>query len=196
MGPEHSDKDEVNTADNKQRVNDYIARYPGSHLRKISKELSLAMGNLQYHVNLLEKGGLINSRRMNFRKVYYAVSIFGERHKAILAVLRQETPREIILYLIENPGATQTDISAHLGFAPSSVSWHMSRLIDIDLIRSHKDGRFIKYDIVGDVKEITAFLKSYYPRIWEKLSSRLVDLFLDVASVSRSQEEKGDPYIG
>ena len=196
MGPEHSDKDEMNTADNKQRVHDYIIRYPGSHLRKISKELSLAMGNLQYHVNLLEKGGLINSRRMNFLKVYYAVSIFGERHKDILAVLRQETPREIILYLIENPGATQTDISAHLGFAPSSISWHMSRLIDIGLIRSHKDGRFIKYNIVGDIREITAFLKSYYPRIWEKLSSRLADLFLDVASASRSQEEKGDPYIG
>jgi predicted transcriptional regulator len=195
LGREHSDKDELNTTDNKQRVYEYIIRYPGSHLRKISKDLSLAIGNVQYHVNLLEKNGLIKSRRMNFLKVYYAVSIFGERHEAILAVLRQETPREIVLYLIENPEATQTDISAYMGFAPASINWHMSRLIEIGLIRGHKDGRFIKYDIVGDVKEITAFLKSYYPRIWEKLSSRLADLFLDIAAASRSQEEKGDPYV-
>lgn len=192
MGREHPDRDEANTTDNKQRIYDYIIKYPGSHLRKVSKDLTLAMGNVQYHLNLLEQNGLIKSRRINFRKVYYAVSIFPERHESILAALRQETPRDIVLYLIENPGATQTEISTHLGFAAPSISWHMSRLIEIGLVRSHKDGRFVKYDIVGDVKEIIAFLKSYYPTIWEKLSDRLADLFLDIAAGSRSQKETGE----
>lgn len=196
MDNEHTDKardeDQTGPTDNKQRVYEYIVRYPGSHLRKIGKDLSLAMGNIQYHLNLLEKNGSIKSRRINFRKVYYAASILPERHESILAILRNETPRDIVVYLIENPSATQTEIVDHMAFAAPTISWHMSRLIEMGLVYSHKDGKFVKYDIVGDAKDITAFLKSYYPSIWEKLSGRLADIFLDIASASRSQEEPNE----
>jgi len=37
--------------------------------------------------------------------VYYTVSILGKRNEDILAILQQETPCEIILYLIGNPGS-------------------------------------------------------------------------------------------
>jgi predicted transcriptional regulator len=185
---DHLNKRE-NSTDNKQRICDYIRTYPGSHLRKISKDLNIAIGNIQYHLFLLEKGGSIKSRRINFRKVYYAASILGERHESILAILRQETPRDILLYLIENPHATQIEIAARMGFASPTVSWHMSRLIEIGLIAGHKEGKFVKYEILGDAKDVTTFLKSYYPAIWEKLSNRLADLFLDIAAASRSHDE-------
>ena len=178
---------------NRDLIHRYIQNFPGSHLRKISKELSLGMGDTQHHLNILENTGFVKSRRISIYKVYYDVSVFEERHESILAVLQQETPRSILLYLIENPGASQGEIAAHVGFSAPTVNWHMSRLMQIGLVESRKDGRFVKYVIVGDLKEITQLLKSYYPTIWNKLSNRLVDLFLDISATS-VHNRNGDEY--
>src|SRR5262245_1290559 len=114
--------------DNKTRIYEYIRNTPGSHLRKISKELEIALGDTQYHLDMLQKSGSIKSKRMGIYKVYFNVSILEGRDESILATLQQETPREIILYLVEKPGATQGEIAHHIGFSQSTIKWHMSNL--------------------------------------------------------------------
>ncbi len=94
-------------SDNRGRIYDYIKDHPGTHLRKLSKNLALAIGDIQHHLGVLDKLGLIKSRRKGMYKVYYTVAILGKRDEDILAVLQQETPREIILFLVENPGSIQ-----------------------------------------------------------------------------------------
>ncbi len=66
----------------------------------------------------------------------------------------------------------------------------MSNLINVGLVTSHKEGRFVKYFIDGDVNDIIGLLKSYYPTIWNKLSGRLAELFLDLASASRPEDSR------
>jgi len=51
----------VPTSDNKQRIYSYIKDNPGSHLRRISQKLLIAMGDIQYQLKFLEKSGLIKS---------------------------------------------------------------------------------------------------------------------------------------
>ena len=192
----HNNKVEQEQAvkNNRDLIYQYIQRYPGSHLRKISKELSLGMGDIQHHLCVLENAGLIKSRRISIYKVYYEVSVFEERNESILAILRQETPRSILLYLIENPDASQSEIAAHVRYSAPTVNWHMSRLMQIGLVESRKDGRFVKYVIIGDLKEITQLLRSYYPTVWSKLSNRLADLFLDISSAS-VRDKNGEEYL-
>jgi len=55
-------------------------------------------------------------------KTYYGASIFGERNEKISAILQQETPRDILLYLIENPGATHNQIASHKGFSGATIN--------------------------------------------------------------------------
>jgi predicted transcriptional regulator len=45
------------------RILDFIKENPSCHLRKIKKELNLAMGTVQYHLDRLEKAGRITSQR-------------------------------------------------------------------------------------------------------------------------------------
>ena len=180
------EKDQI-IRDNRGRIYDYIKNYPGTHLRKLSKELVIAIGDIQHHLGVLDKLGLIKSRRKGVYKVYYTVSILGKRDEDILAVLQQETPREIILYLVENPGSTQGEISSYISVTAPTINWHMSNLINIGLVTSHKEGRFVRYFIEGDVNDIIYLLKSYYPTIWSKLSDRLAELFLDLASTTRPE---------
>lgn len=162
---------------------------PGSHLRKISKELEIALGDTQYHLNTLQKSGSIKSKHMGIYKVYFSVSILEGRDESILAILQQETPRELILYLVEKPGATQGEIADHIGFSSSTINWHMSNLIEIGLVSSQKDKQAVRYYIKGSVKDIIDLLKLYHPKIWNRLSSRLADLFLDLSVISSKDME-------
>jgi DNA-binding transcriptional ArsR family regulator len=171
---------------NMQRICDYIRHNPGCHLRKIIKEFSIGMGNTMHYLILLEKEGFIKSKRMGMYKTYYTISDLGERHESILAVLQHETPRDIILFLIENPGATQGEIARHLSFTASTINWHMSRLIEIDLVYNTKEGRFMKYYLKGDVNDIIKLLKLYHSSIWSKLSDRVAQIFLDISEVSQA----------
>jgi DNA-binding MarR family transcriptional regulator len=184
---EQRKEEESHLQSNRDRIYQYIANNPGCHLRKISKDLDLAMGDTQYHLKTLEKTHLIKSRRIGVFRRYYPVSIYGERLESLLATLRQEVPRDIIVFLIENPGATQAELAKHQGFSPPTINWHMSRLIEIGLVSSHKEGKFLKYRIEGDIKDVTSILRRYYPSIWTKLSNRLADLFLDISAASRME---------
>ena len=170
--------------DNRSRIHEYIRNNPGSHLRRISKDLVIALGDTQYHLNILEKSGSVKSKRVGIYKVYYTFSILEERDESILAALQQETPREIIVYLVEHPGSTQVEIADHMDFSSPTINWHMSQLIETGIIRSQKERQFVRYYLDGDIKDITSLLKLYHPGVWSRLSSRLADIFLDLATTS------------
>ena len=176
---------------NKERIYQYIANNPGCHLRRIIKELGLAMGDTQHHLKMLEKTDLIKSRRIGVFRRYYPVSIFGERLQSLLAILGQEVPRDIILYLIENPGANQWEIAHYKNFSAPTINWHMSRLIENGLVCSRKQGKFVNYYVEWNLKDITSVLQRYYPSIWNRLSNRLADLFMDISAPSRMESNHG-----
>ena len=69
------------------------------------------MGDTQYQLYVLEKEGRIKSRRIGQHRHYYPVTILNEQHELILAFLRQETTRDILVYLIEHPGCTQQGLA-------------------------------------------------------------------------------------
>ena len=188
MSNDNNDKYDEETNEkitsNRERIYQYIKYNPGVHLRRISKELNLAIGNTLYNVNILEKSGMIKYRKWNMYKRYFVMSISDNRSQAILALLQQETTREIILFLIENPGSTQIEISKHISFSSPTVKWHMSRLIAMDVVYSSKGSKFIKYFLKGDVNDIISLMKVYHPSIWSKLASRLAEVFIELSSIS------------
>ena len=192
MDDEYEDdheKEYRNISSHKQRIYQYIRSNPGIHLRRIAKDLKLGMGNASYCLGLLETEGSIKSRRIRLYKTYYTVSSLAEKDEFLLAALQQETPRDIISYLIEKPGATQTDIAHLKSFTSSTINWHMSRLIEVGLVYSQKDGRFIRYYLKGDINDILSLMKSYHTSIWNRLSERLAHLFLSVSEGSPSQSK-------
>src|SRR3989304_5880210 len=102
---------------NKERILQYIQNNPGCHLRQIRNELDLSMGSVQYHSYQLQKGGKITSMRQGLYKLHFQSGTFEDHEKVLLQVLNQETPREIILYIIEQGDPTQTDVVKRLGIS-------------------------------------------------------------------------------
>jgi predicted transcriptional regulator len=92
------------------------------------------MGDTQYHLLILEKEGRIKSKRINNHKHYYPVTIPNEQNELILAFLRQETTKDILVYLMENPGSTQQALANFKNVSAPTIKWHMSRLIESELV--------------------------------------------------------------
>lgn len=177
------DSDDEGISENRQRIYEFIKNSPGVHLRMICRELELAMGATQHHLAILEKSGRIKSKRFNLYRHYYAAEVLDIQH-TLLAFLRQETARDILIYLIEHRDSTQSDIANFKNFSFPTISWHMSRLVESGIVSSRKDGKIIKYSMI-DVKSMASLVKIYHPNVWNKLTSRFADLFVDLSSVKK-----------
>ena len=154
----------------------FITEHPGAHLRKIRRELNLAMGVIQYHLYALEKERKIISRRRGFYKKFYPTLVFGDRELEIMDVLGQETERDLLLFLMQNPNASQKELSGYARVSPSSINWHMQRLSKARLIETAREGANVKYLVKVNRVEILTLLKNYHPAIWERWADRLADI--------------------
>ncbi|MBM2818942.1 MAG: hypothetical protein HW410_624 [Nitrosarchaeum sp.] len=175
--------DESNS--NSIKVLQYIQNNPGCYLRQVKRELTMSMGTIQYHLNLLEKNGRISSERRNLYKHYFPIGLFEQNEKDILKILNQETAREILMIILEKK-PTQTDIANIIQISSASVNWHIKRLIDFGLILEQKDGKFKRYALGVDSKNIISLMKNYHPNIWSIWSNRLAEMFL---SLSKEENE-------
>jgi len=148
--------------------------------------MDISMGTVQYQLNKLEKIGRISSTRRGLYKYYFSSGLFKEKEKEILQVLTHETARNILMYIIEQKAPTQTDIVENIRISARSISWHVRHLVDLQIIREIKDGRFKRYQLNQyDPNIIITLLKNYYPTVWDKWSVRVVEMFL---SLSESKE--------
>jgi DNA-binding MarR family transcriptional regulator len=94
--------------------------------------------------------------------------------------LSQETERDILLFLIQNPDATQKELSEYLRISPASINWHMRRLSETGLIEAKHDRTNVRYLIQDNRAEILALLKSYHPAVWDRWADRLANIILDM----------------
>ena len=169
-------------SENKLYIYKYIQNSPGVHLRKICRELGLAMGDTQYHLSILEKEGRIKSKIIGHHRHYYPVTISGEQNELILAFLRQETTRDILVYLMENPGSTQQALANFKNVSAPTIKWHMARLMESGLVIATRDGKVIKY-FIQDPRSLTSSLMNYMPVLWNSLVNRFAEKFLEISLV-------------
>ena len=163
----------------------FIQKNPGCYLRQIRKELSISMGSVQYHAYQLQKTGKITSSREGLYKVHFKSGAYQDHEKLLFRILNQETPREIILLIIEQKNPTQTDIVKKLRISAPSINWHVRRLIDLNLIDEVRDGKYKRYKLRDDSidsKYIEELLKTHHPNLWNKWSNRLVETFLSLSN--------------
>ena len=134
------------------------------------------MGVIQYHLYKLERERSILSVRHGLYKRFYADKGLGAQDREILNILSQETERDLVLYLIKNPLASQKELSEFARISASSTNWHMGRLSRAGFVQPRREGGFVFYTVSGDQARTLALLRSYHPRVWERWAERLADL--------------------
>jgi len=157
----------------KSKILDFIITNPSSHLRKIKKNLGFSMGTIQYYLAMLEKEGKIKSIKTKFYKNYYHVD---ESDEEILSVLNLDSPRSIVMYLIQHEPSTHKEIANGVGLSSSTVSWHMKRLIELQIVQTEYSGKYTIYNLI-DRDNVLINLKKYKSTTWNSMINNMTDVF-------------------
>jgi predicted transcriptional regulator len=124
--------------DTRKRIYSLIESTPGIHFREISRRLEIPMGVVEYHLHYLMKKDMIISRKEGRYKRYYTEGKVGSRDKKVLAFLRKEVPRKILMHLMLDPGARHRDIKEELGISGSTLTFHLKKMIKKDVVKEEE----------------------------------------------------------
>lgn len=131
---------------------DLIAINPGINLTTIRNELQLSQGAVSYHLQRLEKVGMIYSQKGIKERRYYPASMGYRKvedqsaQDEIRTILSNPTTQAIVENL-RGGERTQNQIVKEIGVTPSTVHWHMERLEHAGLIRKRREGRTVVYSL-------------------------------------------------
>jgi predicted transcriptional regulator len=119
----------------RKNLYNYIDEYPGSHLREIARELDLKPSNAAWHLRKLEQTNLVRSRVIGGKKVYYLVEGGADARIEAIAesILKNKNARNIMNYLVNNPGKHLLEIATSLKLNHHTVKWHISKMYMAEL---------------------------------------------------------------
>lgn len=117
----------------------YIKTNPGVHYNQILRQVGVKNGTLSYHLGVLEKTQLIQSRRegLKYRAFYPTGMMFPKEERFRLTELQIQ----IIAHIKNRPGLTQKEIARLLGQKPQTINYNIKVLAQARLIHVTKKGR-------------------------------------------------------
>ena len=173
---------ERKTQEIRQRILDILYSHPGLHLSKIAESLEMSVELAKYHLQHMEKNGLITGVRGEkkyYKRFYVKDSEIGVKDKKIVAFLRQEQILKIVAFILKNPNIQHKQLSDLLDIHPSTLTYHIIRLYEFGVIEIYTYGNKKGY-VIKDKKEIIRVIKSYiteskvehFKDLWDKLKLR------------------------
>ena len=158
------------------RIIQFVTNFPGIRYRELLRVTGVSNGVLSYHLNLLDNSGKIRVHRVNNRVTRYFSHDVSGLESNIIGLLRQRTTRKIIIYLLESGPCIFNDIVTHTKKVPSTISWHLSRLKDGNIITVHKQNELNYYEIKIDKFSLYNLLNKYKSSFTENIVDDYVDM--------------------
>lgn len=143
-------KKEALELDARRQIYDYILATPGTHLRGVHRAVRLPFGQVLYHLNYLEKLDMVVVKKDGKFSRYFIKNLIGRREKEIISVLRHEVPRTIGILLLFFKELSHKQILGHVGVSPSTLSFHLAKMVDAGVVSREQRGRESIYRLVDE----------------------------------------------
>jgi predicted transcriptional regulator len=156
------------------QIIDLIEKNPGIKFREIMRETGMKNGVLSYHTGKLEKIGVVKVERSSRKTRFYPLGVTTEE-SVLIRSLRQETPRHILLSLLETDLAFNK-IVEKVRKSQSTVSIYLNQLINDNLV----EFRIIdlkKSFCIKDKEAIQKVINKYHPTLIDRSADSLADIF-------------------
>ncbi|HUR68743.1 MAG TPA: ArsR family transcriptional regulator [Candidatus Thermoplasmatota archaeon] len=141
-------KEEALELDARRHIYEHILATPGTHLRGVHRAVRLPFGQVLYHLNYLEKLELVVVKKDGKFSRYFVKNLIGRQEKNIISVLRHEVPRTISILLLFNDEMTHKQILEHVGVSPSTLSFHLAKMVEAEVVSREQRGRESIYRLV------------------------------------------------
>lgn len=122
---------------------DLLHEAPGRPLGELKEALGVGWGTLYYHVNLLERAGLVRTVVSGRRKlVFPGVGERDPREVAGRSLLVGPTARRVARAIVERPGRSLAEVGAAAGENPRVAYYHVRRFVEAGLVSSSSRTRY------------------------------------------------------
>ena len=167
--------DEAVALSTRDRIYSTISKNPGLHFREIQRRTEIATGALQYHIDYLQKKHLILSEKDGKFSRFYAVR--GEDvDTELMSLLRQESVRRIVLFLMKRRRATLPQISKEVSLSASTTSFHMQKLLQSEIITQKNYGKKTYFSL-KDKDRVLELLLTYKKSFLDEIVDNFVDIW-------------------
>lgn len=143
-------KEEALELDARRRIFDHIMATPGTHLRGVHRAVRLPFGQVLYHLNYLEKLELVVVKKDGKFSRYFVKNLLGRKEKDAISVLRHEVPRTVSILLLFHKEMSHKHILEHVAVSPSTLSFHLSKMVDGGVVSREQRGRESIYRLVEE----------------------------------------------
>jgi predicted transcriptional regulator len=134
---------------------------PGIRYRELLRTAGMANGVLSYHLTILNNSRKIRVNKINNRVTRYFSRDVSSLESKMIGLLRQSTTRKIIVYILEHGPCTFNDIVNHTKKVPSTVSWHLTKIKDANIVKVKQNQHNNYYDIKLDKFRFKKLLIKY-----------------------------------
>ena len=178
MSDEDDVKDEEQglSLETRRTIVTYVEENPGVHFSQLKRDLDMETGLLQYHLRKLEEYDVLESEEYQGKRRVFIARELDEQDRQILATLRYETTRRILLYLLETGTARNAEIADEVGVTSATISWHLSNLRETGVVETVKDGRTTNYRVVDEERTIQLLVR-YRESFVDRAVDRIVDFW-------------------
>ena len=165
---------EILTLESRRKIYALVKQYSGCNFHELERKSNTPATTLQYHLHYLAKEKLISTQK-DGNKIRYFSNTFSSKDKYLLALLRQRHIRHILLFLLDKE-RQQHEVAQFLGLSPSTVSWHLSKLVQqkiITLVRKKET----YYRLAIPSTDIIPLLITYQESFFDTLVDKTIDMW-------------------
>jgi len=169
--------EEALNLENRRKIYEFISKNPGTYLREMERDLGMQPGLLSYHLDYLETRALLRIEDDGYRKRYFPEAEYKLKGRKVISLLRLDSPRKILIHLLEHESASFKDLLTAVGVSKSTLSYNMKKLTAAGVVRVGRSERELVYS-VDSPDEVADLLIA----IRESLGNDAVDRFVDIWS--------------
>jgi predicted transcriptional regulator len=181
----------------RRTIYNLVLSQPGLHLREIQRQLGMHVNLVEYHLHHLIASELVVDVHQGGYNRFFAAQAPGEgsnvdrltsQDKRILGMMRQPMPLRIMVYLLAAATAQHKDVCAHLGCAPSTLTYHMKKLVKARIVIQMSAGEGKGYHL-SDRRGVARLLMLYRPAPFDQVDA-FTELWMDLSM------EAPEPGVG
>ncbi len=119
-----------------------IQSNPGVHASELSRQVGAGWGTITHHLDKLEKGKLVTTRRVNNQKCYFEDGgKVSSQDMAVASAVRGDSASHITSYVATHPMTSQKAMAEQLGMSAALASFHVKKLVGIGVLEKIRRGK-------------------------------------------------------
>jgi len=151
-----------------------VVKFAGSHFREIERQVGLSTGLVKYHLNYLTKYSIIRQEKKENHVRYFPIG-FPVEDLSLMSALRSKSARSILIHIYSNKNISHKDITRVIALSPSTVSWHLHKLIKNSMVVSTVNKNSTTYRLAIENQKLMKLLITYKESFFDSLVNKTVE---------------------